>query len=636
MIKKDIFDELIVVKRSGQRVNFNGYKIAVAIKSAFDDVYEESDLKKVNKVYESVLNYIEENYEYRKTINVEDIQDIIESKLKETKDENVYNAFSQYRKKRAASRQVFTIKQQHKFAKAMERIALDNTMKIDNNYQPIDILLKYGKTVADEFAKSYIIDNKYLRNHEEGNIYIHDIETFPLGMFSHTHLMFDKQLEKDDSISNLINIIVDSKKEISGEVNIPSIDYLFEPLVLNKFKSFYIDYLTNYLKVTGFIEYINLKKIIELINKENTLPFNDYAYGNFILSKQVELIFKQAYEDSLIKIKDFLNKKINKIFTTLEYKEIGNFSISFGSNNSFIGKLINDEVINNLNELNTLKNVTLIFKFNDNYLDKVSNLIENNKNIVVTFPKTTYNKDTFEVEYFANGIRLFDNLNDDTRRSNGRMVVGMTSINMARLGLKNNTKKEFYNDLDDLLELVKNELLVTFESLGNKNKNNYRILFNGNILTDEKLEEGQKIRKVIKNGGLYIGLVGLKECVTSLAPLEKRYQLLIEILKYINNKCEQFMTETKLNFYICEPYKSKSLKEFMTLDKSIYGIRKGITEAKQYDLVNNLVKDDYEKIKQIQKLFVGGNILELPNKKVKETLLKHKENDIGIVKFICK
>jgi len=35
---ENIFEELVVVKRSGQRVNFNGTKIAVAIKSAFDDV----------------------------------------------------------------------------------------------------------------------------------------------------------------------------------------------------------------------------------------------------------------------------------------------------------------------------------------------------------------------------------------------------------------------------------------------------------------------------------------------------------------------------------------------------------------------------------------------------------------------
>ena len=84
-MQKDIFEELVVVKRSGQRVSFNSYKIAVAIKTAFDSVYETSEESNINKVYENVLKYIENNYENRKTINVEDIQDIIERVLQDDK-----------------------------------------------------------------------------------------------------------------------------------------------------------------------------------------------------------------------------------------------------------------------------------------------------------------------------------------------------------------------------------------------------------------------------------------------------------------------------------------------------------------------------------------------------------------------
>ena len=82
-MKKDLFDELIVVKRSGQRVNFNNYKIAVAIKNAFDNILDIYTEKDINIIYESVLLYIENNYMDRKTINVEDIQDIIENILKD-------------------------------------------------------------------------------------------------------------------------------------------------------------------------------------------------------------------------------------------------------------------------------------------------------------------------------------------------------------------------------------------------------------------------------------------------------------------------------------------------------------------------------------------------------------------------
>ena len=58
-MERDIFNDIVVVKRSGQRVNFNDAKIAIAIKKGFDSVYEDYDEKNVNKVKEKVLDYIE-------------------------------------------------------------------------------------------------------------------------------------------------------------------------------------------------------------------------------------------------------------------------------------------------------------------------------------------------------------------------------------------------------------------------------------------------------------------------------------------------------------------------------------------------------------------------------------------------
>ena len=73
-------------------------------------------------------------------------------------------------------------------------------------------------------------------------------------------------------------------------------------------------------------------------------------------------------------------------------------------------------------------------------------------------------------------MRVYENINDSEARSNGRMVVAATSINLARLGLRylnNNQSIKFYEELDQLLDLAKNELLLAFETLGNKNKENY-------------------------------------------------------------------------------------------------------------------------------------------------------------------
>ena len=84
-MEKDFFNDIVVVKRSGQRVNFNPTKVAIAIKKGFDSVYDEYDEKLVNNVKEKVLDKIEKDYKDRKTIGVEDVQDIIEDNLKKMK-----------------------------------------------------------------------------------------------------------------------------------------------------------------------------------------------------------------------------------------------------------------------------------------------------------------------------------------------------------------------------------------------------------------------------------------------------------------------------------------------------------------------------------------------------------------------
>ena len=78
-MERDFFEDITVVKRSGQRVNFNDTKVALAIKKGFDSVYEDYDEKEVNKVKEKVLDYIKKEYKDRKTIGVDSITEIVNS-----------------------------------------------------------------------------------------------------------------------------------------------------------------------------------------------------------------------------------------------------------------------------------------------------------------------------------------------------------------------------------------------------------------------------------------------------------------------------------------------------------------------------------------------------------------------------
>ena len=157
----EVLDELVVVKRSGQRVEFNASKIAVAIKKAFDSTANSSE-EMVFKTFEKVLSYINDNYKDRKTINVEDIQDIIENMFYNQKYFDVYNSFKEYREKRALSRKVFSEKQQHKFLKAIEKFEQNDYEKF-NLSTPYELLYKFGKIIHNEYTKAYIMDTKILK-----------------------------------------------------------------------------------------------------------------------------------------------------------------------------------------------------------------------------------------------------------------------------------------------------------------------------------------------------------------------------------------------------------------------------------------------------------------------------------------
>ena len=652
--EEQVLSDLVVVKRSGQRVSFNGTKIAIAIKKAFDNVDVDISLKKVNKVYEDVLWYIKNNYATRKTINVEDIQDIIETKLKENKFYDVYQAFSDYRIKRAASRKAFSIKQQHKFVRAIERIINENKSVIG---KPNDILLDFGKTISCEYTKAYVLDNKFVRAHDDGSIYIHNLDYFNLGNLSSTHLKFDNVINNNFPL-DLIQMAINAKSEIDGEITLSKFDYILVPELISKFKGELKNAIEAYLNIEGFCEYVDVSKIEELIDKENTLNINIDVFDSILLNKRVKELIVLAYNASYKKTIEWLSAGIKQLLLHLNnnFQENKKYSISLGTNDSYEGNLINNCYVKQLLEVDYLENLTTIFKIRKNnnmeLYNKIVETIESAKNVALSFIESSYNDDAEnEVEYFSNGRRIFENELYDSRSSIGRMIVASVSVNMGRLGFeyKNKNLKDFYLEFDGMLELAKNVLLSIFENMGNKYKENYRFVFNNNILDDDKLENGQKIRKILKKGALNIELVGLFECVINLEEdLAKQKELLLKILKFANEKVSKFIDESRLNFIISETSKSRPLKKLMDLDKAIYGIKKGVSDKPNYSRIDRLfnykddINNDFKYIGKYQKMLSGGCLIEieLPKNiscnKISDMINLAIDSDIGFLKIMVK
>ena len=192
---------LIVVKRDGKKVDFDCTKVALAIKKGFDSVinnpsseeeigekkYTEKDM---HKVYEAVLDKIENDYADAEKIKIEAIQDIIEDVLKQKKYDDVYESFSEYRERRNQSRQMFSDeKKLHKFLKVIEGLGLKSASEDDAKRENANVdgnsamgtMLHYGSTVSKEFAKAYLMKPKFAAAHDSGDIHIHDMDFLPMG-----------------------------------------------------------------------------------------------------------------------------------------------------------------------------------------------------------------------------------------------------------------------------------------------------------------------------------------------------------------------------------------------------------------------------------------------------------------------
>ncbi len=668
-MEKDLLEELVVVKRSGQRVNFNDTKIALAVKKGFDSVYEEYDEKLVNKVKEKVLSEIRKNYKDRKTIGVEDIQDIIEKELKILKYDEVYESFKSYRERRAASREAFVVKQQHKFVKAIESLGLksaneENAKRENANVDgdgPMGTMLHFGSTVSREFAKAYLMDVKYARAHDEGYIHIHDLDFWAMGTTTCTQIDLNKlfkngfstghgYLRTPNSIMSYAALaaiaIQSNQNEQHGGQSIPAFDYYLAPGVLKSFKKEFKQTLYDLLEFEGFIELINFNKIIEIIDKLESIEF-DFGLFKDILYKSEKLkeILHNAYKKALQKVDRYTYQAMEAFIHNLNTMhsragaQVPFSSVNFGTDTSKEGRMVIKNYLlavdAGLGHGETPIFPISIFKVKEgvNYFEEDPNydlfrlackvsakrLFPNFSFLDSTFNKPFLKEGDYDTEvgYMGCRTRVLANVCGPSITP-GRGNLSFTSINLPRLGIKHGIAlgeekadmKGFYEELDNLMDLVKGQLLQRFECQCSKSRANFKFLLGAGVwINSEKLENNSKLRTVLKHGTLSIGFIGLAETLKALigehhGESEKAQKLGEEIIKHMRDKCDEYTKEYNLNFTLLATPAEGLSGRFVAMDRSIYGKIKGVTDRDYY--TNSFHVPVYYKTTVKHKLEVEG------------------------------
>ena len=284
-----------VIKRDGRIVMFDSSKIENAVLKAFAAKDKELTDYAILKA-KNIADYIEFETD-KEILTVEEIQDMVENGLMSTKRKDVAKAYVLKREERSRER--------NKNAALTKIIKTKLEAKnIENQNANVDELSFGGRkgeainAYMKQYALDYCMSEMSRKNHLNNEIYIHDLDSYAIGMHNCLTVPFDDLLAKGfntrqtdvrpaNSISTAFQLVavifqLQSLQQFGG-VSASHLDWTMVPYVR---KSFY----KHYCEGIKYIARWRYDTVIDLSMFRDTLSIDNELY------KQYPLIYKYAME----------------------------------------------------------------------------------------------------------------------------------------------------------------------------------------------------------------------------------------------------------------------------------------------------------------------------------------------------
>lgn len=618
-----------IQKRDGKIVNFNPEKIVDAIAAA-GAATEEFKYDRAKTLAEKAVKRAEETITLR-TPKVEQIQDIVEQVLMESSFKRTAKAYITYRQERNRTREA-----KSNLMEGYKKIALadaseDSDIKrsnanVDGN-SAMGKMLQFGAEGSKEFAKTVLMDPRFAEAHDNGDIHIHDLDfyatgtltccqTDPLKLFAnggfntgHGHLRTPNSIGSYAALAAII--LQANQNEQHGGQSIPNFDYAMAPGVDKTFRKSLKRNLEKYNEYTG--------KDIKI-----TIP-EDIQYGDDDKLKKLKVpegVIKTSSEDTEKQTFQAMEGFIHNLNTmhSRAGAQVPFTSINFGTDTTPSGRLVSkyllEATMNGLGKGETPIFPISIFKVKEgvNYNPEDPNYDLFKRSMEVSakrlFPNFCFIDAPFNLQYYKKGdyrteiatmgcrTRTFGSVFPESDGIvTGRGNCSFTTINLVRIGIKHGIalkeRKEadwsgFYKDLDEKMELVRDQLLERFEFQANQHVRNFPFLMGqGNWFGSEKLNMNDTLRDVIKHGSLSIGFIGLAETLVAMTGKhhgedEEARELGLDIITHMREKCDEFAKKYKLNFTLLATPAEGLSGRFTKMDRKEYGKIKGVTDREFY------------------------------------------------------
>ena len=577
---------LKVIKRNGSEVEFDRGKITAAIEKAFQELYGTTD-DAMKMCIERIASEIE-GLSKIKQLHVEEIQDEIERKLMATRYKTVAKAYTNYRYLHSMARDQY----RDLMDSVAEKLSASNVQNQNANVDEMSFGGRIGEMadlVAKKYALEYLVSPMARANHENNEIYIHDLNSYAVGSHNCLSIPFDDLLANGfntrqtdvrpaQSINTAFQLVavifqIQSLQQFGG-VSATHLDWTMVPYVRKSFWKHYRDglmwlYEDNNSELFSMEASDKDRSIDDPFWKQNTKVYR-YAIG------MTERECTQAVEGMYHNLNTLQSRSGNQLpFSSINY---GTCTLPEGR---MVTKALLEVSIKGVGKLHK----TSIFPCGIFQCMKGINRKPGDPNY-----------DLFKLALKSTSLRLYPNyancdwsgnagydpndprtyfstmgcrtangwdINGFGQLKDGRGNICPVTIIMPTLAMeardgypkdsgddKSAYIKTFFSILDQKIHEAKDMLIERFNWICSQSPDAAKFMYENNVMAGYIPEEG--IQSALKHGTLAIGQLGLAETLQILIGTDHTEPEGMELAKKIEqlfkDRCAEFKQKYKLNF----------------------------------------------------------------------------------------
>ncbi len=609
-----------VVKRDGRIVGFNEQKIMAAVRKAMLHTDKGEDERLVQQIADRI------GFVGKPQMTVEDIQNQVEMELMKSSRKDVARAYISYRNQRSVARKAKT---RDVFLEIINVKNNDITRENANMNAdtPAGMMMKFSSETTKPFVDDYLLSEESREAVSQNRLHIHDKDYYPTKSLTCCQHPLDHILERGfsaghgssraakriETASVLACISLETaQNEMHGGQAIPAFDFYLAPYVRASF-----------VEEVKALEELTGENYAHIYNKE----INDYLKKPLDGLEGEARIVQHAINKTVARVHQAMEAFIHNMNTI--HSRGGNqvvfSSINYGTDTSAEGRCVIRELLNSTYD-GVGNGETAIFpiqiwkkKRGVNYLPSDPNydlyclackvtarrFFPNFLNLDATFNQSeAWKADDpkrymHEVATMGCRTRVFEN-RYGMKTSVGRGNLSFSTINIVRLAIecmdiadKDARINSFFAKLDNMLDVAARQLNERYDFQKTAMAKQFPLLMRSLWTGAENLSPDDTIEKVINQGTLSIGFIGLAECLKALLGVhhgesDEAQQLGLRIVDYMRCRCNEFSEKYHHNFSLLATPAEGLSGKFTKIDRKKFGVLEGITDRDYYTNSNHV------------------------------------------------